>query len=133
MIRKWLTGISAYLALLLIACPSWAAHPLITDDAGTQGKGNFQLELNGQHDGEKEDVEGVSVKTTGGEVAAALSYGIAENVDLVFCVPFLWGKEKENDIDKFKIIDRFLKENVRCIWQMLYSPLWWERRCGQDQ
>jgi len=43
-----------FLALLLFAGPSWAAHPLITDDTGTQGKGNFQLEFNGQYDRDKE-------------------------------------------------------------------------------
>jgi major membrane immunogen (membrane-anchored lipoprotein) len=62
-----------YFALLLIACPSWAAHPLITDDSGTQGKGNFQLELNAQFDWDKDDTEELSVRTTGGQAAATLS------------------------------------------------------------
>jgi len=47
---KWFTKRLIFVALLLIAYPSWAAHPLITDDTGTQGKGKFQLELNGQYD-----------------------------------------------------------------------------------
>jgi len=85
-----------YSALLLIACPSWAAHPLITDDAGTQGKGKFQVELNGQHDWDKEEIDGVSARSTGDQVATTLSYGIAENVDLVFGLPYLWGRTEEN-------------------------------------
>ena len=82
---------------LFIACPSWAAHPLITDDTGTQGKGKFQLELNGQSDWDNEDVNGTSVKTTGGQVATTLSYGIAENVDLVLSLPYQWGRTEENE------------------------------------
>lgn len=87
-----------YFALLLIACPSWAAHPLITDDSGTQGKGKFQLELNGQCDWDKDDTEDISVRTTGGQAAATLSYGIAENVDLILSLPYLWRKSEVNEI-----------------------------------
>jgi hypothetical protein len=87
-----------YCALLLIACPSWAAHPLITDDSGTQGKGKFQLELNGQCDWDKDDTEDISVKTTGGQAAAILSYGIVENVDLILSLPYLWRKAEVNEI-----------------------------------
>jgi hypothetical protein len=47
---KGLAKVLIFSAILLIASPSWAAHPLITDDTGTQGKGKFQLELNGQYD-----------------------------------------------------------------------------------
>jgi len=86
------------MAALLIACPSWAAHPLITDDTGTQGKGKFQLELNGQYGWDKEDEGGLSVKSTGGQASATLSYGIVENVDLVLSLPYLWGKEKDDDV-----------------------------------
>lgn len=94
---KWfMKGLLCWV-LLLNAGPSWAAHPLITDDAGTQGKGKFQLELNGQYDWNKEDVGGVSTKTTAGQVATTLSYGIAENVDLVLSLPYQWGKTEENE------------------------------------
>ena len=60
---KGFIKVLVYFVLLLIAaCPSWAAHPLITDDTGTQGKGKYQLELNGQYDWDEEEVEGVSIK-----------------------------------------------------------------------
>jgi hypothetical protein len=85
------------LVFLLVACPSWAAHPLITDDTGTQGKVKFQLELNGQYDWDKQDADDVSTKTTGGQVAATLSYGIVENVDLVLSLPYQWRKTEENE------------------------------------
>jgi hypothetical protein len=94
---KWFTKGLIFVAALFIACPSWATHPLITDDTGTQGKGKFQLELNGQYDWDKDDSEDMSVKTTGGQAAAMLSYGIAENVDLVLSLPYLWGKAEVNE------------------------------------
>jgi hypothetical protein len=87
-----------FAALLFIACPSWAAHPLITDDTGTQGKGKFQLELNGQYDWDKDDIEDVSVRSIGGQALAMLSFGIAENVDLILSLPYLWGKAEANEI-----------------------------------
>lgn len=86
-----------YLVLLLISCPSWAAHPLITDDTGTQRKGKFQLELNGQYDWDRDDSEGVFVKSTGGQAAATLSYGVADNVDLILNLPYLWGNTEVNE------------------------------------
>ena len=102
--------------ILFIACPSWAAHPLITDDTGTQGKGKYQLELNGQYDWDKDDTEYVSVKSTGGQAAATLSYGIAENVDLVLSLPYLWGKAEVNEItayDEQGIGDAMLETKLR--------------------
>ncbi|MCE5210159.1 MAG: transporter [Deltaproteobacteria bacterium] len=115
--KFFLRGI-LYFILLLVACPSWAAHPLITDDTGTQGKGKFQMELNGQYDWDDEDNEGVSVEAYGWEAAATLSYGIAENVDLVLSMPYLWGKAEENDVkvyDENGIGDLVLETKMRII------------------
>lgn len=63
---------------------SFASHPLITDDAGTLGKGKFQLELNAEYAHDKDG--GVTGKGT--EVAAALTYGLGDPVDLVIGVPY---------------------------------------------
>ncbi len=70
---------------------SFAAHPLITDDTGTQGKGKWQLEVNGEFAHEDED--GVKADTT--EVATALSYGIVDSVDLVLGIPYQFIRVKE--------------------------------------
>ena len=67
----------------------WAAHPLVTDDAGTQGKGNFQLEVNGQYDHDKEN----GATTTGGQTAAALTYGVTDKIDLAVGIPYSWIQE----------------------------------------
>ena len=70
----------------ILSCPAaaFAAHPLITDDAGTIGAGKYQLEVNGEYEHEKED--GVTTETTQG--AACLSYGLSESMDLVVGLPY---------------------------------------------
>jgi len=83
---------------LLFHTIAWGAHPLITDDAGTQGKGKFQVEVNGQYDSDKETVNGVSTESTGGQIATTLSYGVIENADLVLSLPYQWGKVKEDGV-----------------------------------
>jgi hypothetical protein len=81
---------------------SYAAHPLITDDTGTQGKGKLLFELNGQTSNDREkasDDTGTNIMTKGreSEVKAALSYGIMDNVDIILGFPYQWKKDKEND------------------------------------
>lgn len=75
---------------------AFAAHPLITDDTGTQGKGKFQAEVNSEFRYDKETEEGVTTKETGGEVATVLSYGVTDNIDIVLCFPYQWFKIKED-------------------------------------
>jgi hypothetical protein len=82
--------------LILFPAIAWGAHPLITDDAGTQGKGKFQVEVNGQYDSAKETLNGVSVESTGGQAATILSYGFMGNADMVLSLPYRWGKVKED-------------------------------------
>ncbi len=95
---KRLVVLCAVYAVLALPSESWAAHPLITDDSGTQGKGKFQLEVNGQYDSDKETVAFVSVKSTGGQANSTLSYGINDNADLVLNVPYVWGKITEDGV-----------------------------------
>jgi hypothetical protein len=83
---------------LLVHTSVWGAHPLITDDTGTQGQGKFQVELTGQYDSDRESVDGLSTDSTGGQAAATLSYGLAEKVDLVLGMPYLWAKAKEDGV-----------------------------------
>jgi hypothetical protein len=73
---------------------AWAGHPMITDDAGTQGQGHFQLEVNGQYDHD----QGAGITTTGGQAAAALTYGITDTIDVVAGIPYLWITEESNHL-----------------------------------
>jgi len=81
---------------------SFAAHPLITDDTGTQGKGKFLFELNGQmgHGAERSDTEAganVTSKEREAELKAALTYGVIDNVDVILTLPYQWKKTEVGD------------------------------------
>ncbi len=89
---------SVMAALLLIPVRGWAAHPLITDDTATQGHGKFQLEVNGQADSDSENANGKTVKTTGGQMAAALTYGFLEKADLIVGLPYQITKVEEDGL-----------------------------------
>ena len=83
---------------LFVSSVAWGAHPLITDDAETQGMGKVQVEFNGQYDTDKETVNGITTESTGAQVMTILSYGLADNTDLVLTLPYQWGKVKEEGI-----------------------------------
>ncbi len=82
---------------LLAPLQALAAHPLITDDTGTQGgRGRFQLELNGGLSSHRRVLGGVEVKESARELAAAVSMGVLEEVDLVVGVPWASSEVREN-------------------------------------
>jgi len=85
-------------SLFLASAPAFAAHPLITDDTGTQGKGKFQIEWNNEFAWNNSDAGGLTTEETGGESAVAISYGITEHVDLVAALPFQWYAMEENGV-----------------------------------
>ncbi len=62
----------------------YSAHPLITDDTGTQGRGRFQLELNGEYAYDSED----GVKDKVFEFSPVLTYGALDNLDVIFSFPY---------------------------------------------
>ena len=69
--------------------PAWAEHPFITDDTGTQGKGNWQLELQGDFLRDNRTAGGVEQKNRANVYTSVLSYGILENVDVQIGVGYL--------------------------------------------
>lgn len=85
-----------------LSAVSFAAHPLTTDDTGTQGKGKFQIEVNTEFtfDKEKEDADGDGVEDTvkakGREVATVLTYGATDSLDIFIEVPYKTSKTKIN-------------------------------------
>ena len=66
--------------LLGLAADARGAHPYITDDTGTQGKGRFELQLGAQYT--RTPVDDVTLSNF--QFAPQLSYGVAEPVDLIF-------------------------------------------------
>jgi len=77
--------------ILLLSSPVFAAHPLITDDTGTQGKGKYQFELNGEQSRDRNN----GVKTMETALGVSLTYGWTDDLDLVIGVP--WVKAEEDD------------------------------------
>jgi hypothetical protein len=89
----------------LIPHPSslaWAGHPFITDDAGTQGIGNWQLELMGQQNRHE-----ALASTSGGSVQQrsrgelfnpVLTYGLSDNVDVALGLNYIRNRITENGL-----------------------------------
>lgn len=69
-------------SLLFNAAVSFAAHPLISDDTGTQGEGRQQLELS--WDRINEDSEGVNRRS----LDMVWSLGLSDAVDVSIFVPY---------------------------------------------
>lgn len=88
--------VSTMLLCILLSAPvaAWAMHPLITDDAGTQGKGKFQLEMNASYGTDKITDAGASVKTVEGALVVNLTYGAAETLDVFVEAPYAGWRAK---------------------------------------
>ncbi len=69
--------------LSLLAGAAMAAHPLITDDTGTQGKGHSQFELSSDHDRTRTDAGIERVQSS----SAGFAYGVHDDVDLGISLP----------------------------------------------
>jgi hypothetical protein len=74
-----------FIAMTGIFCASaFAAIPLITDDTGTQGKGNFQLELFGEYGQDNE----AQITTKTSDLSATLTYGTTDAADVMLGIPY---------------------------------------------
>jgi len=73
-------------AFCLLPYTAWAAHPFLTDDTGTQGAGNWQLELQAERGtlDRTADVGGVPVQQESRVTVftPVLTYGVLENLDV---------------------------------------------------
>ncbi len=85
-------------AAIVTSGTAFAAHPLVTDDTGTQGKGKFQIEINGEYGSDSETPLFVKSEGAGGNVESVFSAGLLDNLDLVLAVPYEWSRSKENGV-----------------------------------
>jgi hypothetical protein len=80
----------------------WAAHPFITDDTGTQGKGNWQLELQGdllRSERTADTGSGpVEQKRKLNAFIPVLSYGILDSLDIQFGLSHVRLRTTENGV-----------------------------------
>lgn len=87
------------LVLAVIFSPpaaAFAARPLITDDAGTVGKGTFQVELGFEMSDHGTDEDGVVTRENTSSSAATLSYGLLDNLDVLLGMPYEKTKIRED-------------------------------------
>jgi len=80
--------LSARLAVALLAVAGGAAeaaHPLLTEDTGTQGEGNVQLEV--MVDKARDHPPGAKVREL--QTTMVLSYGLLDQADLQLGLPYL--------------------------------------------
>ncbi len=82
--------------LSALAGKTYAAHPLITDDTSTQGKGKYQFEFIGDYGHDKE--KGVTTNTLVFPTVPVLSYGMADTVDLVLGISYQRIETKQNGV-----------------------------------
>lgn len=75
--------------LALAACAHWAmpahaAHPLLTEDTGTQGAGGTQLEITY----DQSTTRAADTRTRGQHLTVVLSYGLTDTLDLIVGLPY---------------------------------------------
>ncbi len=102
MIKRVLIYFWMLLMMFICSTTTFAAHPLISDDTGTQGKGKFQVEVNSEFNYDREKEERVTTKQTGGEIGTILSYGVLDNIDMVLGMPFQWFRVREESEETTK-------------------------------
>jgi hypothetical protein len=71
------------LGLTALACSVWAAHPIVSDDTGTQGAGHWQYELS--QDWAHETEPGIAPDRSHA-TSSTLTYGLRDNLDLAVSV-----------------------------------------------
>ena len=85
-----------FIMIVVLPAAVFAARPLITDDAGTVGKGTFQVELGFEVSGHRADDDGVVTKKDASSATSTLSYGILDNLDVLLGVPYQKTKMRED-------------------------------------
>ncbi|MFZ9103199.1 MAG: transporter, partial [Burkholderiaceae bacterium] len=70
---------------LLVSVSGWAAHPLVTDDTGTQGAAGWQLEVTADHLFNRDADGHLSERTN----ALTLTRGLTDSTDLGVSMPWL--------------------------------------------
>ena len=77
---------------------AFGAHPFLTDDTGTQGAGNWQLELQGDFLRSDRTADGVERKSRLDAFLPVLSYGILENLDIQLGSAYVKLRTTENGV-----------------------------------
>ncbi|MFN3751086.1 MAG: transporter [Thiobacillus sp.] len=82
--RAFTAGTLALAAYVHWATPVHAAHPLLTEDTGTQGTGRTQLEITHDHS----TTRNAGTRTRAQSLNVVLSYGLTDTLDLIAGLPY---------------------------------------------
>lgn len=85
-----------FMMIVVLPAAAFAARPLISDDAGTMGKGKFQVELGFEASDHRTDEDGVVSKEDKTSGTATIYYGIVDNIDIVLGLPYQKTKVRED-------------------------------------
>ena len=105
---------AAIILPFLQATSVYAAHPLITDDAGTQGKGKAQLEFIGEYDHGKKD--GVTTDSVVAPTIPVLSYGMTDAADIVLGISY--EHVRTSDAQNAGTVDGISDASVELKWRV---------------
>lgn len=83
--KMTLSAVAAIVCLSL-ASTVFAAHPLATDDAGTNGTLKFQVETSAEFAWDKQD----TIKSNSQTLNLGVSAGLLDTLDLSFAYPYSW-------------------------------------------
>jgi hypothetical protein len=78
---------SAAALALFVSTGAFGAHPLLTEDTGTQGKGGWQLEVNGER--QRDPQPGGAPVLRAIQSGTTLSYGVTDTVDFKIDLPYV--------------------------------------------
>ncbi len=99
--RRFVVVVGMFLTMA-VPVHVFAAHPLVSDDAGTVGRGGFELEISNELAFDRETIDGVRHRARGVEVAAVGTYGITDDLDFVVEVPYQWSRIKAGGVVEFE-------------------------------
>ena len=85
-------AVAVALVILFLAKGAMAAHPLITDDTGTQGRGGMLVELNGEVSRDRETGAGLASHDQSESLASIVSVGLTDRADVVLSIP--WSRSR---------------------------------------
>lgn len=96
MFKKILMMAASAAVILTSTSLSEAYHPLVTDDTGTQGKGRSQIEAQAEFTNDSSGSDGVVIKSRGSMFSVIYSYGLADNLDIIFSIPYQFNRSYED-------------------------------------
>ncbi|MCX8027614.1 MAG: transporter, partial [Thermodesulfovibrionales bacterium] len=99
--KSFLPTLFLVLAFLLVTNHVYAGHPLTTDDAGTMGKGRFDIEAHSKFIFDKRSDNGSEIKTKAGEFSLVFPYGLIDDIDVALTIPYQWGRVKVDGITTY--------------------------------